>query len=175
MAKLPRIDTNAISLIPAGARDELPGRGRTIAHRLLDREPMLRLTFAYVGTLATLCILDLLWLGVAAKAFYQSQIGSLLLDRPQWGAAVLFYVLFAAGVVIFVVAPALDAGSWRRALLHGALFGFVAYAAYDLTNLATLKGWTIAVTIVDLLWGAVFTGLAATAGFALARLAGGPP
>jgi uncharacterized membrane protein len=136
---------------------------------------MIRYAIAYVGTLAASCLLDFLWLGIVAKGYYQSKIGSLLLDRPHWRAAVLFYVVFAAGVVLFVVAPALDAGSWRRALLQGALFGFVAYAAYDLTNLATLKGWTIGVTIVDLGWGAVVTGLAATAGFALAQLAGSPP
>jgi uncharacterized membrane protein len=84
-------------------------------------------------------------------------------------------VLFAAGVVIFVVAPALDGDSLQHVLLRGALFGFVGYTAYDLTNLATLKGWTVGVAIVDLVWGAVVTGLAATAGFMLARLAGGPP
>jgi uncharacterized membrane protein len=136
---------------------------------------MIRLAFAYVGTLAAFCILDFLWLGVVAKGYYQSQIGSLLLDKPHWSAAVLFYMLFAAGVVMFVVAPALDGGSLRHVLIQGALFGFAGYAAYDLTNLATLKGWTVGVTVVDLAWGAVVTGLAASAGFMLARLAGGAP
>jgi uncharacterized membrane protein len=73
----------------------------------------------------------------------------------NWAAAILFYLLFIAGLVVFVVTPALDKGSWVRALLFGALFGLITYATYDLTNLATLKDWPLVVTVVDLIWGTV--------------------
>jgi uncharacterized membrane protein len=134
---------------------------------------MSRLLLAYVGTLVTFGVLDLLWLGFVAKGFYQAQVGPLLLARPHWGAALLLYALYAAGVVFFVVAPAQDAAGWTRALAHGALFGLVVYATYDLTNLAILKGWTVGVAVADILWGAAVTAASATAGHALSRLAAG--
>ena len=101
---------------------------------------MSRLLLAYVGTLVTFCVLDLLWLGFVAKGFYQAQVGPLLAARPNWGAALLLYAVYAAGVVLFVVAPAQDVASWPRVAVLGALFGLVVYATYDLTNLAILRG-----------------------------------
>ncbi|PKK98265.1 MAG: DUF2177 domain-containing protein [Tenericutes bacterium HGW-Tenericutes-2] len=97
--------------------------------------------------------IDLLWLGIIAKNIYQKYIGELLKPDVNWVAAILFYLLFIGGLVIFVLMPAVDAGSWVKALLLGALFGFITYATYDLTNLATLKGWPIQITIIDLIWG----------------------
>lgn len=102
--------------------------------------------------------IDAVWLSVIANKFYKSQIGSLLLDKPNMPAAVLFYVIYVVGIVLFVLAPALEAQSWKHAAVYGALFGLVAYATYDLTNLATLKGWTVKLVVVDLLWGMVLTG-----------------
>jgi len=110
----------------------------------------------------TMGILDGLWLSVVAKKFYRSQIGSLLLDKPNMLAAVLFYIIYLVGVVVFVVNPALDKSSLSHAIKYGALFGLVAYATYDLTNLATLKGFTNKLVVVDLIWGAALT--AAVAG-----------
>ncbi|MFZ2494752.1 MAG: DUF2177 family protein [Candidatus Saccharimonadales bacterium] len=107
-------------------------------------------------------VIDALWLSVIANKFYKSQIGPLLLEKPNMTAAVLFYVIYVIGIVAYVVTPALEKGSWQHAVGYGALFGFVAYATYDLTNLATLKGWSTKLVIVDLLWGAVLT--AAVAG-----------
>ena len=98
---------------------------------------------------------DMVWLGLAAKNFYAKHIGFLMKANVNWAAAILFYLLFIAGLVVFVVTPALDKGSWVRALLLGALFGLITYATYDLTNLATLKDWPLVVTVVDLIWGAV--------------------
>ena len=98
---------------------------------------------------------DMVWLGLAAKNFYAKHIGFLMKANVNWAAAILFYLLFIAGLVVFVVTPALDKGSWVRALLFGALFGLITYATYDLTNLATLKDWPLVVTVVDLIWGAV--------------------
>jgi uncharacterized membrane protein len=132
---------------------------------------MSRLVLAYVGTLVTFCVLDLLWLGFVAKGFYQAQVGDLLLPRPNWLPALLLYSLYAAGVVWFVVVPAQQADSLVRAVLAGAAFGLVVYATYDLTNLAVLKGWTVGVAIADILWGAAVTAASAAGGFALSRLA----
>lgn len=124
---------------------------------------------AYVVTLVVFLALDAVWLGLAARAFYQSQVGPLLLEKPQFGAAGLFYLLYVLGAVVFVVQPSLGGALWP-ALLRGALFGIVAYGTYDLTNLATLKGWTPAMVVVDMAWGAIGTGLAAAAAvFAAAR------
>lgn len=110
---------------------------------------------------AIMGLFDAFWLSVVANKFYKSQIGSLLLGRPNMIAAIAFYVIYVIGVVVFVLSPALDKGSWQYALGYGVLFGFVAYATYDLTNMATLKGWTTKIVIVDMLWGAVLTGAVA--------------
>jgi len=97
--------------------------------------------------------LDMVWLGVAAKNFYTKQIGSLMTPKVNWAAAILFYLLFLVGLVVFVIAPAVEKDSWVRALLLGGLFGLVTYATYDLTNLATVRDWPLALTVVDLIWG----------------------
>ncbi len=120
----------------------------------------------YAAALLTILVLDALWLGVVARDFYFSRLGSLLLDRPNWVPAAAFYLIHAIGIVVFVL-PA--AGSWLGVLLLGALFGICVYAAYDLTNLATLRGWPLAVSLVDLAWGAAVTAAAATAAFLAVR------
>lgn len=130
---------------------------------------MTRFAVAYAATAIVFCGLDFLWLGFIAKGYYQSQIGALLLEKPNLAVAALFYALYIVGVLIFAVLPALDAGHWGKALLYGALFGFFAYATYDLTNLATLKGWSPGIALLDLGWGTVVTGLAATAGYLVTR------
>ncbi|MDX1535758.1 MAG: DUF2177 family protein [Candidatus Spechtbacterales bacterium] len=99
--------------------------------------------------------IDMLWLGVIAKNFYQDQIGSLIKSDVNWTAALIFYLLFVVGVVVFAIYPGLSKGSILTAIMYGALFGFLSYATYDLTNLATLKDWPVIVTIVDMIWGAV--------------------
>ena len=88
-----------------------------------------------------------------AKNFYAQQIGLLMKTEINWSAAIIFYLLFVVGLVVFVIAPALEKNSWSHALIYGALFGLVAYATYDLTNLATMKNWPVLITIVDLAWG----------------------
>ncbi len=112
----------------------------------------------YLITLAVFFLIDMLWLGLVARGFYRRQLGGLLSPTVNWPAAILFYLLFIAGLQIFVVAPALGGGGALPALWRGALFGLIAYATYDLTNLATLKDWPLTVTIVDLGWGAVLGG-----------------
>lgn len=107
-------------------------------------------------------LFDYIWLRFVANSFYKSQIGQLLLDKPNMGAAVLFYIIYVVGVVVFVLSPALEKGSLAYAAGYGALFGFVAYATYDLTNLATIKGFTTKLVVVDLIWGALLTAAVAS-------------
>jgi len=109
----------------------------------------------YAIALPVFFAIDLLWIGVVAKGFYAKQIGPLLKPDVNWTAAIIFYLLFVVGLVVFVVMPAIEKNSWTHALLFGALFGLVCYATYDLTNLAVTKDWPLLVTIVDLAWGAV--------------------
>lgn len=99
--------------------------------------------------------IDMIWLALVAKNFYQKQIGFLMRPDVNWLAAIIFYLLFIVGLVIFVIAPAVDKHSWIHALLFGALFGLITYSTYDLTNLATIKDWPLLVTAVDLIWGTV--------------------
>ena len=110
---------------------------------------------AFAGFLA----IDFVWLAFVARGFYSKHLGFLLSDRPNWWAAFVFYVLFVAGLLVFAAVPGIQAGSLRRALLLGGFFGLVAYATYDLTNLATLKGWPASLTVIDLCWGTFVTGV----------------
>ena len=102
--------------------------------------------------------IDLLWLGVIAKNLYKEQIGHLMSEEIRWGAAIVFYSIYILGLVVFVILPALKEQSWNYALFYGALFGFICYATYDLTNLATLKDWPVKIVIYDLIWGSFISG-----------------
>ncbi len=124
---------------------------------------------AYAAALVVLAACDFVWLSTMGASLYRPRLGTLLLERPVLWAAVLFYLVYAAGVAIFAVVPALEAASWLRAAGMGALFGLFAYATYDLTNLATLRAWSGLVTALDIGWGAVLTALGASAGYAAAR------
>lgn len=105
---------------------------------------------------------DMVWLGFVAKNFYAKQIGFLMKSDINWFSAILFYILFVAGVVFFVVNPAIEKQSWIYALLAGAFFGLITYATYDLTNLATIKNWPVLITVVDLIWGTVLSATVST-------------
>lgn len=109
----------------------------------------------YLIALPVFFAIDMIWLGLVAKNFYRDQIGFLMKTDINWIAAVIFYLIFIFGLVFFVIMPALESGSWVKAIAVGALFGFITYATYDLTNLATVKNWPLFVTVVDLIWGAV--------------------
>lgn len=119
-------------------------------------------------TIPAFLLIDMIWLGTVATTFYRSQIG-FLLGPVNWGAAVIFYLLYIVGIIVFAVHPALEADSLGKAILLGALFGFLAYATYDLTNLATLKDWPILVTIVDLIWGTILTSSVAAVSYYLGK------
>jgi uncharacterized membrane protein len=126
----------------------------------------------YFIALPVFFIIDMFWLGLVAKNFYAKHIGFLMKPDINWIAAVIFYLLFIAGLVLFVIAPALEKHQWINAVLFGALFGLITYATYDLTNLATLKDWPVLVTVVDLLWGATLAALVSTVSYFVASKLG---
>ncbi len=125
--------------------------------------------FLYLITLAIFFLIDIVWLALVAKNFYRRQLGEMLSPKVNWAAAILFYLLFIAGLLLFVVIPALSRGQEWQALWQGAVFGLIAYATYDLTNLATLKNWPLPVTVVDLAWGAALGGIVSFCGTLFGR------
>ena len=129
----------------------------------------MKIVSVYLLSLIVFLAVDMLWLGVVAKNFYRNNLGHLLRADVNWAAALIFYLLYVAGVLIFAAMPALERQSLRQAVLLGALFGFFAYATYDLTNLATLKDWPLNVVLVDILWGAVLTACVAAASFGIGK------
>ena len=121
----------------------------------------------YFISLATFFLTDLLWLGVIAKNLYKSEIGHLMSSQFKVIPAIIFYLIYIAGLVFFAVLPNISSQSIKAAILYGALFGFVAYATYDFTNYATLKDWPLKIVVIDLLWGAFISGLTAGTCFSL--------
>ena len=127
----------------------------------------LRYLAAYAVTAIAFLGLDAVWLSTMADRLYRPAVGSLMLDKFALGPAAAFYLVYVGGIVAFAVAPAVAVGSAGSALLRGAALGLVAYATYDLTNQATLRGWSWSVTLADLAWGTIATGLAAWAAAAV--------
>lgn len=127
---------------------------------------------AYAASLVAFLLLDFAWLGLIARGFYRQQLGHLLSPDVRWIPAIIFYLLFIAAVVVFAVAPAVERGSLGRALLLGGFFGIVAYATYDLTNLATMKGFPTLVAAVDITWGGLLTAAVAAVGYLVASQVG---
>ena len=116
-------------------------------------------------TLLAFFAIDIVWLAVVSKKFYSRHLGYLMAPKPRWAAAIVFYLLFIGGLLLFVVAPGLQADSLGRTLLLAACFGLVTYATYDLTNLATVKDWPLVITIVDLAWGTTLSILVSLVSF----------
>lgn len=119
---------------------------------------------AYAVATVVMLAIDLLWLGVIAKPLYRAGIGHLMADSPNIPAAVLFYLMFPVGLMFFAVVPNASSSEWMPTLLAGALFGLFTYATYDLTNLATLKGWPVGLAVLDIAWGSLVSSVAAAAG-----------
>jgi len=120
---------------------------------------------SYLATAVVLLVCDIFWLTTTANTLYRPLLGDLLLEKFSLVPAVVFYVLYVAGFVFFAISPAIASGRWTTALVYGALFGFFAYATYDLTNQTTLKSWPVTITVVDLCWGTVLTSVSATLGY----------
>ena len=131
---------------------------------------MRRWIFAYLGAAVVFAGLDATWLTLTSATLYRPVLGQIMLTSVRMVPAVAFYLVYLLGAVIFAVAPALEKGSWRAATLRGALFGFFAYATYDLTNQATLAVWATKITVLDLMWGTVVTACGATAGYFAGKL-----
>jgi len=125
------------------------------------QELVMELLKSAIAVGAILAVLDLVWLGVIAKDWLAKQLGPLMREKIMPAPAILFYLLYAVGLAFFAVQPSLGDGDWMRALGVGAFFGLVAYGTYDLTNLATIKGWPAPMVVVDLVWGAVLSGVSA--------------
>ena len=128
----------------------------------------------YILTVPIFFAIDMVWLGYIAKGFYQQNLARFLSPDINWRAAMLFYLLYIAGILMFAVLPALEKNALARAALLGGLFGFFTYATYDLTNLATLVDWPLAVVVVDIAWGVVLCTVVATCSFLIGRWLGGP-
>ena len=125
--------------------------------------------YAIWACLLVLVVGDALWLSYFARVMFRPVLGDILLDTPRWSAAILFYLIYALGVMVFPLALGLRNGSLGAAILYGALFGFLAYMTYDLTNLATIKAWTVPLALIDMGWGALLTAAATAAGYAVAQ------
>ena len=129
----------------------------------------MKLVYLYLLTLPVFFGIDMLWIGVLAKDFYRNNLGHLFRENINWAAALIFYFLYIIGILIFATLPAMEKQSLGRAVLLGALFGFFAYATYDLTNFATLKDWPLKVAVVDMIWGMVLTASVAAASYLIGR------
>lgn len=131
----------------------------------------MNIAIAYLLTLVVFAVIDTAWLGSMGDRLYRPFIGSMLAENFRLAPAVAFYAIYAAGLTIFAVMPGLAEGGWKKALLWGGLFGFFAYATYDLTNLATLKTWSLKLSLIDMAWGVcVSAGSSAIACALAARL-----
>ncbi len=131
-----------------------------------------KLFVSYALTFVVFFIIDMAWLGFIVKDLYKKYLGDLLSEQVNWAAAIIFYLLFIVGIFIFAILPSVEKESLSSAITLGALFGFFTYATYDLTNLATLKGWPTTIVFIDIIWGAVLTALVSIAGFYIVNYIG---
>ncbi|MFK7771136.1 MAG: DUF2177 family protein [Saprospiraceae bacterium] len=123
----------------------------------------------YFLTIPIFFLIDMIWLGSLAKKFYGDNVGHLLSEKVNWKAAIVFYFIYIVGILFYSVVPTIEDGNWQRALLLGSTFGFFTYATYDLTNLATLKNWSVKVVLVDIVWGMILCGAVAASSFQVAK------
>ena len=124
---------------------------------------------SYLLTFVVFLVVDMLWLGIIAKNLYQKYLGDFLADNVNWTAAIIFYFIYVIGISIFAIYPAINKDSVFNAILMGALFGFFTYATYDLTNLATLKGWPLTIVFIDILWGTILSAIVSFSGFHIVK------
>jgi uncharacterized membrane protein len=113
----------------------------------------------FLITMLSFFLIDMIWLGLIAQSFYKRHLGFIMAESPNWSAAIIFYIIFIIGILVFVVLPGLKKGSLKSTLVHAVFFGVLTYSTYDLTNLATLENWPVVLTIVDIIWGGVLTTL----------------
>jgi uncharacterized membrane protein len=126
----------------------------------------------YGITAAAFFALDFVWLSTATSRIYKPMLGDLLAEKPQLAVAAVFYLIYVVGILVFAVLPGLQDGAVLGALWRGALFGLLAYATYDLTNMSTLRDWPWQISVIDMVWGTTLNGLVAVAGFYAGRWLG---
>jgi uncharacterized membrane protein len=131
-----------------------------------------KMIISYLLTTLVFFVVDMLWLGLIAKNIYRKYLGALLSETVNWAAALIFYLLFIAGIFIFVIYPSIEKQSPGKAVVLGAIFGLITYATYDLTNYATLKGFPVNVVIIDLIWGTFLTTLVSISGYYITKYVG---
>jgi uncharacterized membrane protein len=124
---------------------------------------------SYLLTLVVFLTVDMFWLGIVAKKIYQKYLGGFLTDSVNWAAALIFYLIYVVGILVFAIYPAVNKDSALNAILLGAFFGMVSYATYDLTNLATLKGWPLNIVFIDILWGSVLSAIVGLSGYHIVK------
>lgn len=131
-----------------------------------------KIALLYAACVVAFFAIDFVWLSTMTSRFYQPRLGHLLAEQPRLGVAAGFYLLYVIGVVALAVIPGLKEGAPLEAIWRGALFGLLAYATYDLTNLATLRGWPVDLTLIDLVWGTVLTGSVSAVGYYAGKIIG---
>jgi len=131
---------------------------------------MMKYIYAFIATAIVLLAVDFLWLKFVMSSVFKSELGEIVLASPRMSAAIMFYILYAIGLVVLIISRS-GSTSWSEALLLGGLFGLVAYGTYDLTNLATLKVWTVKLAAIDMAWGSILTAASVAAGRAAYLLA----
>jgi uncharacterized membrane protein len=124
----------------------------------------------YILTALVFFAIDIVWLGFIARSFYRKYLANFLAPSVNWPAAIIFYLIFIVGILIFAVYPAAQKDSFMHALTYGALFGFFTYATYDLTNLATLNNWPLPIVFVDIIWGTVLAASVSIASFYILKM-----
>ncbi len=129
------------------------------------RDPTVTYIIGYTATLMTFLLVDMAWLGTMVNRIYRPALGDILSPSVNFAPAAVFYLIYPVGLLIFAVLPGLKSGSMPMAAMYGALFGFFTYATYDLSNYATLRNWTLQVTIIDIAWGTLLGAIAASVGF----------
>jgi uncharacterized membrane protein len=138
---------------------------------LWERSMLFKYIIAYLSTGIAFALIDSVWLRTMYPRLYKPEIGSMMMSNGfRLGPAIAFYLLYILGMMVFAVGPAMASGKWQTALVNGAMFGFFCYMTYDLTNMATLKQWSMKVTILDMIWGTILTGSAATVGYWVSNL-----
>lgn len=119
---------------------------------------MLKLLTTYFIALLSFFAMDMLWLGVIFKNYYKQKLGFVLSPAPNWAVAIVFYIVYIAGILFFAINPSFKEMDWKVAIVNGALLGGLCYATYDLTNMATIAKWPLDIVIIDILWGMIITG-----------------
>jgi len=123
----------------------------------------------YICTFLVFIVIDLIWLGFIARSFYRKQLSNLIAGKVKWIPALVFYFIYIIGVLLLVIVPAFDKASPSYAVLKGALLGFVSYSTYDLSNMATLKNWSIKVVFADIIWGTILTATVSLISYSIAQ------